>query len=194
MIKQLVLVCWLSFLTAGFAQSGADNYRVYKSLEEALEAHPDSVFYLDLSGERLTELPKEVLTFKNLISLDLSRNKISTLPDSMEFLNLEVLNLTKNKLTVFPKAICAQTKLKQLFLGKNKLESLPPCISQLQELVVLDAWFNLIAELPETMSEMRRLKSLDLRGMNYSEEQQKKWQAMMPWVKIEYDMGCDCGL
>jgi len=180
-------------VSPGFTQSESAKDKIYDSLEEAMKVHPDSVFHIDLSGKRLTELPSQVLAFKNLISLDLSKNKLTSLPDSMLFKHIEVLNLTKNKLTVFPSVICQQTTLKQLFLGKNKLEALPSCIGQLTELIILDAWFNLITELPEDMSSLKKLRTLDLRGMNYSEDQQKKWQALIPWVKIEYDVGCDCG-
>jgi hypothetical protein len=78
-------------------------------------------------------------------------------------------------------------------MGKNKLEAIPTCIGSLKQLVILDLWFNVITEIPDSIQELKALKSFDLRGMNYSEEQQKKWQALVPWVEIEFDVGCDCG-
>ena len=43
-------------------------------------------------------------------------------------------------------------------------------------------------------TELKNLKSFDLRGMNYSDEFQKEWRDKLPWVTIQFDVGCDCGI
>lgn len=166
---------------------------IYLKLKDAKLIHPDSVFYLDLSREGLKEIPNEIITFKNLKGIDLSNNKLATLPPDFIFPHLEHFNLTNNKFEIFPWIICENTALKTLELGKNYLTEIPECISALVLLEKLDVWFNTITVLPESLSELRHLKTIDIRGMNYSEEFQAKWNALLPRVKIEFDNGCDCG-
>ncbi len=191
MIKKLVLLFLINILSGtSFSQ---ENY-LYKSLEEALSANPDSVYRLDLSRNQLKTVPEELIQFKNLRELDLSKNKLTELPETLIFEHLEVINLTKNKFEVFPTVICKNTALKQILLGKNSLTEIPECISNLKELVILDVWFNLVTEIPASMVKLKKLRSFDLRGMSYSEEFQKKWRELLPWVKIEFDLGCDCGI
>ena len=54
--------------------------RVFKTLNGALQ-HPDSVFRLDLSKQKLKEVPEEIRKFPNLKELNLSKNNISELPE-----------------------------------------------------------------------------------------------------------------
>lgn len=173
----------------GFGQTS----RLFTSLEEASSVSPDSVFRLDLSKSKLKEIPSAVLQFKNLRELNLEKNKISQLPSDFFFEHLEILNLTKNEIQVFPEVICQNTSLKQLLMGKNNMDVIPDCIGELQNLIILDVWFNPITDLPMALTELKNLKALDLRGMNFSSDFQKKWAELLPWVKIEFDLGCDCG-
>lgn len=190
MTKKLVFIFWTVLLSGiSFGQSD----RLFASMEEALAVHPDSVYRLDLSHQQLKEVPAELLQFQNLRELDLSKNKLASLPPNFIFPRLEVLNLTKNKFETFPEAICKNTTLTQLFMGKNKMNTVPECIGDLEELAVLDIWFNYITDLPETLVNLKNLRSFDLRGMNYSEAFQRKWIALLPWAEIQFDAGCDCG-
>ena len=191
MTRLLAFIFWV-ILFQNNAISQKDY--LFESLEEARTVHPDSVYRLDLSRNQLKEFPLEVLKFKNLRELDLSKNKLTELPNGFVFENLEVLHLTKNKFEVFPTVICSNIALRQLFMGKNHLSELPNCIGELQELIILDAWFNTISILPESLSQLKKLKSFDLRGMNYSDEFQKKWNDLLPWIEIQFDVGCDCGI
>jgi Leucine-rich repeat (LRR) protein len=166
--------------------------RIFYSLAEASQVSVDSVLRLNLSKKKFTEIPSEIYRYKNLKELDLSQNKLTHLPDDFYFPNLEVLNLEKNDLDTFSNSICQITTLRQLYLGRNDIHSFPECITQLQELVILDAWFNPIQDLPMALTTLKKLRSMDLRGITYSKEFQKKWNALLPWVKIEFDVGCDC--
>jgi Leucine-rich repeat (LRR) protein len=167
--------------------------QIFKSIEDALTVPVDSVFRIDLSGNRLKTIPTALMQFKNLIELDLSRNKLTALPEDFLFPNIEVLNLTKNDFEVFPEAICSNTSLRQLLMGKNKLSTLPTCIGNLTDLVTLDIWFNQVIDLPESLTQLKKLKTIDFRGMNYNDDFQKKWIDLLPWVKLEFEIGCDCG-
>ena len=186
-IKSLIIVPLLLVSSFGTAS------RIFTSIEEAKTVPADSVFRLDLSKQKLRTIPEEVYTFKNLRELYLAKNKLTELPTNFVFEKLEVLDLTKNDFIIFPTIICQNTNLTKLLMGKNKITALPDCIGQLKNLVILDVWFNPLTELPISLTQLKKLRSLDLRGVNYSFKFQKKWNELLPWVKIEFDLGCDCG-
>ncbi len=188
-MKIFVNIFLVILTISGYSQED----KIYTSLAEALKVNPEMIIKLDLSKQKLKAIPTEILTFKNLRELNLEKNKISELPENFVFDNLKVLNLSKNSLTFFPSVLCQNTSLTQLLLGKNKITKIPDCIGSLKKLIVLDVWFNPIQELPESMVELKELRVLDLRGITYSFEFQKKWNELLPWVKIEFDLGCDCG-
>src|SRR5688500_12097988 len=85
--------------------------RVFKSLNGALQ-HPDSVIRLDLSKQKLKEVPEEIRKFPNLKELNLSKNNISELPEWIgDCDSLEILDLSNNKLEVLPPSIGKLSKL-----------------------------------------------------------------------------------
>lgn len=191
-MKVSVVVFFVALLI-GSVKSFAQTGRTFYSLEEAAMVPVDSVLKLDLSKKKYHEIPAELYRYTSLKELDLSQNKLVRLPDEFYFEHLEVLNLEKNDLDTFSLSLCGLTSLRQLYLGRNKIKSLPECIGSLQELVILDAWFNLIRDLPMALTTMKKLRFMDLRGITYSKNFQKKWNELLPWVKIEFDLGCDCG-
>ena len=189
-MNKLVFIVLIIFIPRiNFAQ----KTRVFYSIEEAISAPTDSVFQLDLSGKKLAILPNEIYQFKNLTHLDLSKNKLESLPAAFYFPRLLELNLNKNKIEEFPIAITKLTTLQRLTIAKNDLEALPVEIGNLQRLVHLEIWFNPILELPSTFVELKALKYVDMRGMTYSNNFQKRWKTAMPWTQFDFDLGCDCG-
>lgn len=166
--------------------------RIFTSLDDALSVPADSVYQLDLSKQKLTDIPQEVKQFKNLQNLNLSKNKITTIENDFIFTDLRILDLSKNKFNHFPEVICQNTSIRNLFMGKNDMPEIPECIGNMQNLIVLDIWFNPIDDLPQSMTQLRNLRSLDLSGLNFTKEFQKKWTELLPWVKIEFESACDC--
>lgn len=165
---------------------------MFKGLDKALAVHPDSVFRLDLSKNKLTEVPNEVLQFKNLQELNLSKNKLTSLPSTFRFDDLRILDVSRNKFNIFPSGICQNVALRNLFMGKNEIKFIPECIGELQNLIVLDIWFNPLEDIPESLTKLRNLRSLDLSGISFNKKQQEKWSKMLPWVKIEFEAACNC--
>ncbi|KAK4470389.1 hypothetical protein MN116_005949 [Schistosoma mekongi] len=82
---------------------------------------------LKLSSMNLTSLQNGVLCGMNQLKLlDMSKNKISQLPDDINSLNsLEELFLSENMLTSLPNTICQLKELKTLDLSYNQLLDLP---------------------------------------------------------------------
>lgn len=102
---------------------------------------------LSLAGRNLVELPEEVLadaTEASVTIVDLSRNKLSEIPDEMaQVVSVTDLKLTSNHLTRLPEWIGEKYKyLQALNISKNYLESLPLSISCLKHLRDIDLSFN----------------------------------------------------
>ena len=94
----------------------------------------------------------------NVISLDCSKNKLTSLPSEIKQLtNLTILNCTNNKLTSSPPEIGQLTNLIMLNCSNNKLTSLPPEISQLTNLSILDYSENELTSLPSEIGQLTRL-------------------------------------
>ncbi len=192
-MKSRVVNFFLSVLLGTWGNLCAQEDTTYTSLEDALAVHPDSVFRLDLSKSKFNTFPVEIYRFPNLIELSLSKCKLTALPADFTFAKLQDLDLSKNQFLQIPPAVCKIHTLKNLWMGRNRLTAIPECIAELKQLDTLDIWFNNITEIPDTMLSMRKLKFLDLRGMNYTNEFQELWRGKLPWVKIEFNLGCDCG-
>jgi Leucine-rich repeat (LRR) protein len=82
---------------------------------------------LDLSGNRLKSIPSEIKVLNNLSILDLSNNELESLAqDVKELKNLKELNLADNNLNLdyFPDEIFELEKLKEVDLSGNKLKYL----------------------------------------------------------------------
>ncbi|NWH25774.1 LRCH3 protein, partial [Grus americana] len=104
---------------------------------------------LDLSRNRLSELPAEACHFVSLESLNLYQNCIRYIPEavlnlqSLTFLNIRVLMIlfsfcpkSRNQLSTLPVHLCS-LPLKVLIASNNKLVSIPEEIGQLRQLTEL---------------------------------------------------------
>ena len=127
--------------------------------------------------------------------LDLSGNKLKELPAWLgELQYMQEFRASRNKLIAFPEAICRWRALKRLDLSRNALTALPKCMGQLKQLVSLDAWDNDLADFPKELSGMDALRFLDLRNIQYSEEEMERIRDLFPRAKIEFSPSCNCGM
>jgi Leucine-rich repeat (LRR) protein len=166
----------------------------YTSLEEALAAPRDSVYSLKLNG-RLKQIPLEVFTtFPNLQWLDLSKNRIREVPASIGMLKkLKKLILFKNLIETLPPEIGELSELQMLIINQNELLSLPTEISKLKKLRYLDMWSNNITVLPESMIEMPALEEVDLRVIVMTQNEQEAIKQTLQNAKVHMDQHCNCG-
>ena len=189
MNAKLVLCLLLLF---SFRLNAQDSLKVY-SWEEALAApSPDSVKAIDASRLKWETLPDELLKFTQLVYLDVSRNKLATLPDLGSFTSLRHLDLSRNKFTTFPVSLCKMTALTRLSLGRNLIETIPECIGYFFSLVYLDLWDNPIKKLPEQLTKLTALRTVDLRGILFNKQFQEGWRTKMPNVTWHFDYPCEC--
>lgn len=164
----------------------------YIDIQEALK-NPDAVTKLVLRKQHLKSFPKDILKFKNLQYLDISKNSITDLPDSIgSLINLQYFACSKTGLKHLPKEIGQLINLKYINFNQNDLESLPPQIGNLEKLEILDLWSNNLDEYPATMSGLRSLHVLDLRNILISDEVQTSIINMLPKAKVYMSPSCKC--
>ena len=121
--KIIILVAYLLVSQVSKAQLldslTLDTMTAITDLQVALKK-PDAVVKLILRKQKLKTFPNEVLQFKNLQYLDISKNSIKELPDSIDKLsNLQYLACSKTGLERVPKEIGNLTHLKYLNLNQN---------------------------------------------------------------------------
>lgn len=169
-----------------------DTLRGYTDIQEALK-NPEAVTKLVLRKQHLKSFPKEILKFKNLQYLDISKNSIAELPDSIFLLtNLQYLACSKTGLKRLPKEIGKLTNLVYINFNQNDLETLPPQIGNLEKLETLDLWSNNLDEYPSTLSGLKSLRVLDLRNILISDEVQANILSMLPKAKVYMSPSCRC--
>ena len=123
---------------------------------------------LDLSNQRLTEIPIQVFEIEHLEWLNLNNNNLNNLPESISHLsNLNWLDLRNNHLKTIPKSISCLSNLVGLYLSNNELIILPESISDLYNLKGLDLGNNQLQTLPKSISNLTKLNNLDLRSNQF---------------------------
>lgn len=176
------------------SQAALDSVRTFRGIESAMK-DPLKVFRLDLSRGKLKAVPEEIRAMKNLNALDLSRNKLRTLPAWIGELGyMQELRVSRNKLMAFPDVICSFVHLKRLDLSRNALPGLPACMGALAELVSLDLWSNDLVDFPPELEGMKALRFLDLRAIEFSQEEMQHIHDVLPWATIYFSQPCDCGM
>lgn len=109
---------------------------------------------LDLSRNRLSTLPDDISKFKHLKLLNLDSNKLHTLPNCMVNLKkLEVLNISNNLISALPLSFSNLINLKQVYLNNNSFVLFPLQLLGLPNLEVVELSNNKITEIPTGMSD-----------------------------------------
>ncbi len=116
---------------------------------------------INLSNNKLSVIPADIMKMSNLYKLDLSHNHLVVLPDiSSELIFLTDLNLSHNNLTALP-CIDKLYSLKSLNLSNNKFEVFPEKLSN--NLINLDVSNNCLKSIPyEIFFYTRVLRELNL--------------------------------
>ncbi|MFM7566604.1 MAG: leucine-rich repeat domain-containing protein [Flavobacteriales bacterium] len=166
--------------------------KIYR-LDDLTQGSLDSVYVLNLSREKLSAVPSVVYRCKNLERLDLSRNKLQFLGDSLPLLtSLTHLNLSANRFIAIPHAVFSMTHLKVLNLGMNDIEKVPDLIEQLIHLEQFILHDNAINSLSEKVKALPELRVLDLQGVMYGHELHRKLVKDFSHCKLYIDPPCSC--
>eukprot|EP00752_Nemacystus_decipiens_P011950 g10596.t1 len=101
-------------------------------------AHMRSISEINLSGNKLHQLPEEAQRLTSLTTLRLDNNKLSGLPEGLLTLtSLTHLSLRHNNFSNLPYRFGDLHCLKRLDLGENMLKTLPPTMVLLTSLLHL---------------------------------------------------------
>jgi internalin A len=127
------------------------------------EARKNQVRGLDLSLEKLTELPESIGQLTQLQTLSLLGNQLTRLPEFIcQLTQLRSLSLSDNQLTELPESIGQLSQLQNLYVSYNQLTEVPESICQLTQLQNLDLSNNQLTELPESIGQLSQLQNLEL--------------------------------
>ncbi|MBC3784533.1 leucine-rich repeat domain-containing protein [Spirosoma utsteinense] len=162
---------------------------IVSTLEAAQSTNrPDTVKMLAFNQLDLLDVPDIVYRFPNLEELDLSKNRLHTLParltadiptlkrlsllgntipDDSVFItrntHLRALNLQSNQFTRVPPAIHRNRRLESLWLGNNKLAALDmKTLRRLHKLNDLNLYNAGLTAVPASIGRLRHVTVLDL--------------------------------
>ena len=147
----------------------------------------DTLEFLDLSHNKLSELPDNFFRFKklkiaffsfndfvilpsvfkecnNLFMLGFKANKLEIFDENILPLNISWLILTDNRLRKLPDSIGKLTKMRKFLLSGNRLTTLPSSMKNLQNLELLRLSANKLIEIPEWLTELPKLAWLAFSG------------------------------
>lgn len=183
-----------SMQTLAELRSGTLKGTVSLKLSEGLTHFPEEIFeladtleVLDLSQNKLSELPAHFGKLKKLRIFFCSDNLFTTLPEILgdcpvldilglkanriATIHLRALNpnlrwliLTDNCITALPKEIGQCTRMQKLALAGNQLSELPYELSNCSNLSLLRISANKLGELPDWLLSMPRLSWLAFSG------------------------------
>ena len=120
----------------------------------------DSLEVLNLSGNRLTELPHDLPRLHRLKVLFCSDNPFETLPQVLgDCAQLEMVGFKSNRLREIP-AAALPPRLRWLILTDNRIESLPNELGERPRLQKLMLAGNRLHTLPESLAGLERLELL----------------------------------
>lgn len=123
-----------------------------------------NLWSLGLIENEITSFPDNFGELSKLWELVMSGNKISNLPNSFKELNIASIHLDRNLFTSYPEVLSEINSLKWFTLSWNKIEGgLPESISKMPNLEGFSFSGNLFTgTIPRKYFELENLKSLDL--------------------------------
>ncbi|KAI5062001.1 hypothetical protein GOP47_0022540 [Adiantum capillus-veneris] len=120
-----------------------------------------SVRTLDVTHNKLVDLPVEIGGLINLQRLMVAENLLQRLPSSLGKLQaLKVLALDENKLTTLPDELGLLVRLERFSVSLNSLSSLPSAIGSLRNLTLLNISHNRLKQLPESLGSCYSMEEL----------------------------------
>lgn len=147
---------------------------------------------LDISNNSLKYLPESICALSELRTLRLNFNTIRWLPDSLHLLyQLRHLEASNNNLERLPDAIGVLKNLEQLYLSSTGLDRLPESFSGLTKLRILDLSHNQLKEVPPALQYLTELREVNLAGNQITIL--PAWLSDLPNLQTVYLAGSELG-
>ncbi|MBA2367784.1 MAG: leucine-rich repeat domain-containing protein [Candidatus Protochlamydia sp.] len=153
---------------AGFFDGikGQDTILKARNIREWMNSNPDkmsTLTELDFRFKKLSQLPKEINYFIQLVKLQIGYNNLKAWPVIInQMINLSYLDLYANNLKKIPAEINQLVNLSYLDLGMNKFDILPPTLWHLNKLITLNLSATKLKNLPVEIRDLVDLRCLDL--------------------------------
>mgnify|MGYP003868788993 CR=1 FL=1 len=151
---------------------GAISVKISENLTEfpvELFELEDTLEYLDLSSNKLSNLPDDFYRFKNLRIFFASDNLFTTYPEVLGRCDaLDIVGFKSNNIKVIP-ASALNLNLRWLILTGNKIEALPPSIGNCKRMQKLMLAGNQLTSLPETLANCSNLSLLRIAANRITE-------------------------
>ena len=131
---------------------------------------------LDVNNNCLKILPQEVSGLKELQTLNCNNNQLEIFVDVTHLTNLHSLDISHNKLTSLPKGIDSSdfTALLTINASDNEIDDLSESLWQIPTLKNLDLSNNKINTLSVNMADCFKLKDFKCTGNNLKDRRLKK--------------------
>lgn len=111
------------------------------------ESWGDRILSLDLTNNKITSLPDFVANYSVLQELLFSHNNFSEFPEFIgQLVNLRVIDFSHNQIEEIPYSVRSLLKLETLIVSHNKIKSLPLLLCTLPKLSFLAVAENPIGE------------------------------------------------
>ncbi|MES2760828.1 MAG: leucine-rich repeat-containing protein kinase family protein [Bacteroidota bacterium] len=120
------------------------------------------------SDNDFTEFPKVLAQCPSLTMIGFKSNKINFIPENAFPVDLQWLILTNNYIEEIPKSIGQCSKLQKVAFAGNKLRSLPIEMANCKNLELLRIAANQLAEFPQWLLSLPRLSWLAYSGNPFS--------------------------
>ena len=156
------------------------------------ESYSKDTTALSFKRHGLKEISEEICAFTKLKHLDLSKNKLHTLPDCLRSLPLVDLDLERNKFKTFPEVLQHIPTLASLNLGRNYLDSLPNWLIDIPKLKALFVFDNNLSVFPKNLSTHPHLRYMDLDQTMYNREEISRIKNTFPNLRIDFGAPCNC--
>ena len=125
-----------------------------------------SLHSLVLSHNDIVQFPLHILSLSNLVRLNLSWNKLASIPKiiGQTLVKLQILDLSHNCLTEFPKCILKLRALVELYIQHNNVEEIRNDILLLEKLRHLDVSNNRLKAIPPRLNQSLKLQYFRFSG------------------------------
>lgn len=132
--------------------------------EDAVAAN---VSCINLSRNKLSSIPEALKCTSSVVTeLDLSVNLLKDLPDFLsQFSHIHYLNVSNNLIEDLPESLGLLITIREINIASNRLTSLPNCLYELTNLEILQASGNQIEAIDATeqgLGALKKLATLDL--------------------------------
>ncbi len=139
---------------------------------------------INLSRQKLSQLP-DLSHYKIAEILYADSNQLQDLPPTLsQIKTLQELDISYNLFSDLPAHLSNLSQLKFLDLSHNQFKSLPAVVLSFPDLERLDLRYNQITDLPDDIQKLSKLDAVYLFGNDFSEANRQKFRRLLPQTKF----------